>query len=192
MTSEPTDQTKRYTTAVQDCDVQNRASLVEYRAKRDEWLRWYEVRKNEPNTIQQQIFSMIFIDLAYRTLTEPRRATDPNLKIAARNSMLAHLLDQGYVASQVLAIRRLLDKRRRVISVRRLLDDIDENRHLLTREVYVCYDGLPYDPEAWRALPRTPEMNIWGIEAPGLGKYLGARFRHEAFDRLSNILPLHR
>jgi hypothetical protein len=35
-------------------------------------------------------------------------------------------------------------------------------------------------------------MKIWGIEAPGLGKYLGARFRHEAFDRLSGILPSRR
>jgi hypothetical protein len=35
-------------------------------------------------------------------------------------------------------------------------------------------------------------MKIWGIEAPGLGKYLGARFRHEAFDRLSGVLPSQR
>jgi len=192
MTTEAADQGPRYTCSVEDCDVKDRAKLVEYRAKREEWLRWYELRRDEPNSIQQQIFSMIFIDLAYRTLAEPRRNTDKNLKISARSGLLAHLLDQCYVANQILAIRKLLDKRKDVISVRHLLDDISQNRRLLTREVYVCFDGLPYDPELWQALPQSVEIKIWGIEAPGLGKYLGARVRHEAFDRLSGVLPKQR
>ncbi len=104
MTTEPTGQEPRYSSPVEDCDVKDRVKLVAYRAKRDEWLRWYEVRKDEPNSIQQQIFSMIFIDLAYRTLVKPRRATDENVKIAARSGLLAHLLDQCYVANQILAI----------------------------------------------------------------------------------------
>lgn len=192
MTTEPTGQGSRYTSSVQDCDVKDRDKLVAYRAKRDQWLQWYELAKDEPNSIQQQIFSMIFIDLAYRTLTQPRRDTDQNLKIAARSGLLAHLLDQCYVANQVLAIRRLLDRRRDVISVRHLLDDIAGNRHLLTREIYVCYDGFPYDPDSWHTLPQTVEIQIWGIEASGLRNYLGARMRHETFDRLSGVPSSHR
>jgi hypothetical protein len=160
----------RYKCHPEECDVEDRAKLVEYRAKREKWLEWYEVHKNEPNSIQQQIFSMIFIDLAYRTITEPRRTTDEKLEIAARSGLLAHLLDQCYVANQVLAIRRLLDKRRDVISVRHLLDDIYESRHLLTREIYVAYDGLPYDSN----------------------HCAGSHARHEAFDGLSGTLPSQR
>src|SRR5664280_1956024 len=188
----PTNQGPRYKSTVEECDVGDRAALVEYRAKREEWLQWYELRNDEPNSIEQQIFSMIFLDMVYRILAEPRRNTNEDFKIAARSGLLAHFLDQGYVATQILAIRRLLDKRGDVISVRRMLDDICKHRHLLTREIYVCYDGLPYDPDSWRTLPQTVLMQIWGIRAPGLGDYLGALVRHEAFDRLSGVLPSER
>jgi hypothetical protein len=56
----------------------------------------------------------------------------------------------------------------------------------------VCYDGLPFDPQTWEHLPKTPEIQIWGIDAPGLGKYLGSRYRHETFDQLSGIDPSKR
>lgn len=130
---------------------------------------------------------MIFLDIAYRILAEPRSGADPNLEISARNGLLAHFLDQCYASNQVLAIRRLMDKRSDVVSLRRLLMDIQAHRELITREIYVCYDGLPFDPESWKSLPQTPEIQIWGIEAPGLGKYLGSRHRHETFDQLSGV-----
>jgi hypothetical protein len=182
----------RYTCAVDECEAHDRAALIDYRTKRDEWLCWYELRKEEPNSIQQQLFSMMFIDMTYRIVSEPRRDPNGDPNIAARSGLLAHLLDQCYVANQVLAIRRLLDPRRDVISLRRLLDDISQNRHLLTREIYVCYNGLPYDPESWRSLPKTIEREIFGIQAPGLSKYFGSQARHEAFDRLSGIQAAHR
>jgi len=81
--------------------ARDRARLVDYRAKRDEWLRWYELREDEPHSIQQQVFSMIFLDMAYRILAEAYRTTNKDLEVAA-NGLLAHLLDQGYVATQVL------------------------------------------------------------------------------------------
>src|ERR1017187_1372010 len=56
-----------------ECDVQDRPRLIEYRAKRQEWLRWYSLHGDVPNNIQQQIFSMLFMDLAYRSITRPRQ-----------------------------------------------------------------------------------------------------------------------
>jgi hypothetical protein len=182
-----TDKKSRYMSLVENCDVGDRARLIEYRAKRDVWLRWYELDKDEPNSIQQQIFSMLFVDLAYRILVEPRRTTDEKLKIAARSGLLAHLLDQCYVANQILAIRRLLDKRNDVVSVRHLLDDIAHSRRLLTREIYVCYDGLPYDPGDWPRLPENLQAETLGIEPPGFSNFIGTRLRHESFDRLSGV-----
>ena len=76
--------------------------------------------------------------------------------------------------------------------MRRLLDDISRNRRLLTREIYVCHDGLPYDPDGWQTLPQSVEMKIWGLHASGASHYLGAHFRHETFDRLSGVLPANR
>lgn len=187
----PTNQQTRYTSRVEDCDVTDRAALIKYRAKRDEWLRWYELNEGEPNSIQQQLFAMFFIDMTYRILSEAHQDQGSS-NVPPKAPLLAHLLDQGYVATQVLSIRRLLDKRKDVVSVRRLLDDIADHRDLFTREIYVCYNGLPYDAESWQKLPQTPLIKMWKIDAPGLGNYLGSRERHKTFDSLSGIAPTNR
>src|SRR2546421_12873297 len=93
------------------------------------------------------------------------------------------------LATQVLAIRKLLDGRKDVFSLRRLLEDISDHRQLITRENYVCHDGLPYDSEAWQSQAQNVEAQIWGIEAPGLRRFLGSRVRHEMFDKVSGVLP---
>jgi hypothetical protein len=170
-----------------ECDVQNQPRLIEYRAKRQEWLRWYRLHKDVPNNIQQQIFSMLFMDLAYRSVTQPRQAGEQDANLAVRNGLLAHLLDQGYVASQVFAIRKLLDKAPDVISLRRLLNDIRNNSSLITREVYVSHNGVPYDPDSWKQLPQQVEYQIFGIQAPGLSHYLASKHRHETFDLLAGV-----
>jgi hypothetical protein len=130
---------------------------------------------------------MMFLDLAYRILAAARESTDQGSAFAAQSGLLAHFLDQGYVATQVLAIRRLLDGRKDVFSLRRLLDDMTEHRELVTRENDVCHDGLPFDSEAWQSKGQGVEVQIWGIQAPGLHKFLGSRVRHEMFDRLSGV-----
>jgi hypothetical protein len=133
---------------------------------------------------------MIFLDMEYRLLASARQSADQTF--SAQSGLLAHFLDQGYVATQVLAIRKLLDGRTDVFSLRRLLEDISDHRQLITRETYVCHDGLPYDSEAWQSQAQTVEVQIWGIEAPGLGRFLGSRVRHEMFDKLSGVLPAAR
>jgi hypothetical protein len=100
------------------CDVSDHPALVRYRKKRDEWLRSYELHPDEPNSTQQQILSMIFHDMAHRLLLEPHRKTDDESNAAPKSALLTHLLDQGYVATQILAIRKLLDKEATIISVR--------------------------------------------------------------------------
>jgi len=192
MPSEPESPEFRYKTAIDQCDVGNRKKLEAYREKRYEWLTWYELRKGEPNTIQQQLLSMMFLDLAYRILASARQSTDQGSAFAAQSGLLAHFLDQGYVATQVLAIRRLLDGRKDVFSLRRLLDDLTDHRELITRENYVCHDGLPFDSEAWQSQVQGMEVQIWGIQAPGLHNFLASRVRHEMFDRLSGVSPTAR
>jgi hypothetical protein len=160
MPNEPESPEYRYKTAADQCDVLDRKKLERYRVKRYEWLSWYELRKGDPNTIQQQLFSMMFLDVAYRILASARQSTDQGSTFAAQSGLLAHFLDQGYVATQVLAIRRLLDGRKDVFSLRRLLDDMTEHRELITRENYVCYDGLPFDSDAWQSQAQGVEVQI--------------------------------
>jgi hypothetical protein len=193
MTNEPESLEYRYKSTIDQCDVEDREALALYRDKRYEWLSWYELREGEPNTVQAQIFNMIYLDLVYRTLVVPRQKADEHLKIAAKSDVLAHFLDQSYVATQILSIRRLLDTRSDVFSLRRLLDDITKHRLLITREIYVCFDGLPYDSDAWHSLPdQGVESKIFGIDAPQFAEYRRSQARHETFDRLSAVSPTAR
>lgn len=169
----------------EQCDVSQKESLKAYRSKRERWLRWHSFTKEHPNSIQGQILGMTFLDMSYRMLAKPRVDTPQYVKIAARNGLLAHLLDQGYVATQVLSIRRLLDNAKGCVSIKRLLTEIKSSHKLLTRQNYVAYDGIPYDPDGWKSLPRTVEAAIWGVDAPEFFTYLRSGFRHQMFDKLS-------
>src|ERR1039457_5487917 len=122
---------------VDKCDVLIPAGLTEYRKKRKEWLGWYEYQEDELNNIEGQIIRMISRDIGYRVLIKPRGDTPRDVNIAARNGLLGSSLDAGYAATQVLAIRRLLEGRSDVVSLQRLLNDIKRNRNLITRETYV-------------------------------------------------------
>jgi hypothetical protein len=63
--------------------------------------------------------------------------------------LLVQALIDGHVATQVLAIRSLVDNGNSdIISLGRLVKDIRCNFHLPTRANSVCFDGLPYDYEA--------------------------------------------
>ena len=177
---------------VERCDVSSFTKLRKYRAKRAEWLGWYGFRKDEPNSIEGQIIRMTFEDMSYRMMAKPRGEIPHDLNIAARNGLLAHMLDIGYAATQILAIRRLLDKGSNVVSMQRLLTNIKANRKLISRENYVAYDGKPYEPDGWQSLPASPEIQMWGAEAPGLYGYLMSGERHKVFDKLSGVLPASR
>jgi hypothetical protein len=88
--SEPESPEFRYKTPIDQCDVVDGEALERYRAKRYEWLSWYELRKGEPNTIQQQLFSMMFLDSAYRILASARESTDGSAEFAAQSGLLAN------------------------------------------------------------------------------------------------------
>lgn len=177
----------RFKVAVSNCDVNEKQKLVRYRQKWLQWMAWYEHSDSEPNSIESQIHRMLFNDLTYRAIVSVRASVGADLPISARSATLAYLLDQGYVVSQVLAIQRLLDPSKGVISVRRLLKDVEKHRELITREVYVAGDGLPYDYNSWtQAVDKEdPEVQVWGLEAPGLVRFAVSKNLHETFDLLS-------
>lgn len=125
----------RFKVAVEQCDVAEKPNLVQYRRKWTEWMSWYGYGALEPNSIQSQIHRMLFNDLTYRATVSVRASVNANVPISARSATLAYLLDEGYVVSQVLALQRLVDNRRDVISVKRLLKDVEKHRGLITREI---------------------------------------------------------
>jgi hypothetical protein len=128
---------------IDECDVLDKTSLAQYRRSRAKWRRW--LATDEHHGIWKQIYNMLLDDLTFRTLACAAEA-DPDGVL--QNPLIARGLIQGYAATQGLPIRRLLDKTRGVISLQRLLNEIRGNLGLITREIYVAGEGLPYDPAA--------------------------------------------
>jgi AbiU2 len=182
-----------YVYSIAQCDIasERHAALQSYRDKRRLWLSWIDT--DEHHAIWTVLSSMVWTDVSFKALTHFAVSDENN---GLNNSLLAEALLNGHVATQVLAIRRLMDKGNGdVISLRRLVKDLGRNFALLTRENYVCFDGLPYDCEA--ALKRNM-MQRAGQTGPFWGERHGpnadwvSRLAHEHFDKLANVDPAKR
>lgn len=128
------------------CDVEDKERLALFRRCRERWYAW--LFGEDVHSVSQQITRIIWDDAIFRTLNEARRiaAESPERNF---NSDLLNLLDRGFVTAQVMALRRLTDPgfydpKKEVVSLVRLLKDVESNHDLLTREHYICYDGTPF------------------------------------------------
>jgi hypothetical protein len=180
-----------YAYPIAQCDVttEKRAALESYRGKRHLWLSWIDT--DEHHAIWRVLSSMVWTDVSFRVLTHFAVNDENN---GLNNSLLAEALLDGHVATQVLAIRRLMDDGNSgIISLRRLVKDLKRNFAKLTRENYVCFDGLPYDYEAvqQKEMQRAGKGIFWG-ETSGPGAHGSSRMAHEQFDKLAGIDPAKR
>jgi len=188
-----------YRYSMSECDVKDRGKLETFRAKRSEWVSW--LKSGDPHSIWPQINQILWDDVLFRTINDLRREAIEHPAVGVGfNANVLRLLDAGFVTTQATAIRRLTDKpdggrKRGVLSLRRLIKEIEENRGIITREVYVAYDGLPYDPNApWQAwiekqirdgtVARTSWLPTTGPEAWGASEIV-----HKNFDRLAGVVP---
>jgi hypothetical protein len=136
-----------YAYKLDQCDVpqDRRSELQRFRAKRAEWLSWLET--DEHHAIWSTLHSMVWADVAFKTLTGLAIDNEEN---ALNNSLVMEAMLNGHVATQVLGIRRLMDRGRGNISLRRLIIEVGSCFELFTRENYVCFDGDPYDYQTVR------------------------------------------
>lgn len=181
-----------YAYSVAQCDIaaDKRGALQSYRDKRRLWLSWIDT--DEHHAIWRVLSSMVWTDASFKILTQFAINDEDT---ALNNTLLGQALIDGHVATQVLAIRRLMDDRNSdIISLRRLVKDLRRNFHLFTRENYVCFDGLPYDHEAVlekEMLAHAGKGPFWG-QTSGPGAHGTSRIAHEQFDRLARIDPAKR
>lgn len=177
----------------EECDVLDKEGLRRFRDKRSEWISW--LRSDDPHSIWGQITNILWSDVLFRTANDLRRQAlaHPSENVGFNGAVL-RLFDAGFVATQVTAIRRLTDRQPRdptkgVISLRRLVADIRASRELVTREVYVAYDGLPYDPApvqlAWVKLVTGNPGSAGWIPTTGPSAWGTSQMAHESFDKLS-------
>jgi len=173
-------------------------SLDDYRAAHRRWLDWLD---GDPvHSINGQLSQLMWQDAVFRTFNEARKATATAGPSAAVAPILAQFLDQGYVASQVLGISKLVEysdpkqPKKGVISLRRLLDDIVANHELLTRANFIGLEGAPYDyapiqaKEIETQLEKAAEgVAVFWTGGGGDQDWSLAERMHEQFDRLSGV-----
>ncbi|NTG38803.1 hypothetical protein G6K91_31565 [Agrobacterium rhizogenes] len=183
-----------YKYPIKECDVENKVALSAFRDKRLQWNNWLE--DDPDHAIWGAVNDLVWRDTSFAAMS----------KLAFENSegplnapLLRDAITHGHFATQVLALRRLNDNGSDVISLRRLLKDVKKYWHLLTRENFVCFDGLPYDyqgvrDEAWATFWATrPEgvkaqwVDTTGPKAAGSSEYY-----HLHFDRLSGVSASNR
>lgn len=174
----------------------NTPKFKEFQAKRKEWVNWFS--GDDPHSIMQQIYRMIWNAAVYRVINECRWLA-PKLEKGGveLNGMVHVFINNCFLEAQSNAIRRLLDKetstgKRSVYSLYRLIDDIERNAYLLTRENILAAEGLEYDyhrlQEAWEQKER--ELIRAGKTSWCVPRELDAQVpadRHKQLDRLAGV-----
>jgi len=167
-------------TDICECDVKDKESLALFRLKRDEWKRCLI---DDNYSVSRQFSHLLWNDAVFRAFNEARRLSLETKKDdVGLNGPVINLMDEAFIASQVMAIRRLsdpnfFDPKKAVISLRRIIDDIGDSLHLFTRENYICFDGTAYE-----GLSHEKDGINW----------MHWDRKHKNFDRLSGVTSSHR
>ncbi len=163
-----------------ECDVGDNEALALFRIKRAEWKRCLI---NDNYSVSQQISHLLWNDTVFRTFNEARKLSlEDGTYDTGLNGPVINLMDEGFVASQVMAIRRLsdpnfYDPKKAVISLRRIIDDIGNSLNIFTRENYICFKGTKYE-----GLSHEKDGINWRHWD----------WKHKNFDRLSGISSSNR
>jgi hypothetical protein len=129
------------------------------KTKIKEWEDW--LLGDDINSIRNQIYKMMWDSAVFLSINECRRYAPKNEKGEIElNGVVHQFIDNCFFDTQAIAIRRLLDKEtkssdRSVISLYRLIHDMQENCDLLTRENVLAVHNYPYDYEQEKKLSKT-------------------------------------
>jgi hypothetical protein len=191
-----------YTYTFEQCDILDKTKGEFFRNKRLEWMEW--LNGDDPHAISHQVYSMLWDYALFCTINELRKiaSTEPEEEVGF-NGPVIRLFDVGFATTQAISIRRIIEKPNRdpkkaVISLRTILNDIKGNLELITRENYVCYDGLPYDYESVRtkwlsSIPLTEgEVHAGFLPTQGPDAWVEAERIHKNFDILAQVNPKDR
>jgi hypothetical protein len=188
-----------YKYPIDQCDISDKAKGESFRQMRMKWIEW--LHGEDPHSISQQISSILWDYALFITVNELRRiAVEEPEKDVGINGPVIHLFDAGFATIQAVAIRRLIEKPNKnpkwaIISLRRVLKEIEQNLDLMTRENYVCYDGLPYDYDSvhqkWlSSLPVTKSgVHSGSLPTNGPNAFFMSERVHKNFDILAQINP---
>lgn len=175
-----------YEYPVEQCDVPEvrRPALVEYRSFRRKVLEY--MRGPADTSVMNQVHDLAWHTAVFRTLNEARRI-EPDRAV---NGALWELTTAGYASLMTLGIRKLVDTHPKTDSVWNVIAMVDRRPELLTREKFICYDGLPYDYEVVQqryidTLDTSGGVHVSWLPTKGPDAWGMSEIMHKAFDRLA-------
>jgi hypothetical protein len=185
-----------YAQPLSKCDVLDRENLEAFRSKR---LEWYTLLDHDPeHSVWSQLAALLWEDCTFRLFNELRRLTPSEPLSALTSSLVAEAIDNNYVQTMILGVSRLTDPQpadpsKGVVSLRRVFSDVQDHRHLITREAFICYDGMRFDPStiAWPREFSGSAGPTWTQIGGPLDRSTPLRL-HNRFDRLSGTDAAHR
>ena len=108
-------------------------------------------RSTNYHSLQNQFQGVINYNILYNTLIESISENESNREAnCSHNPLLSYLLSHGFAAHQLIGIRRIIGSERDsdVISLRRLINNIESNLGSFTREYFLKTHGgtdIPFD-----------------------------------------------
>ncbi|MCK4340132.1 MAG: hypothetical protein KAY37_00220 [Phycisphaerae bacterium] len=174
---------------------------AEFNEKHEEWSK--AIGGTDRNTIIQQLYRLSWDGAVYRVINTARGlappAPDGGVQI---NPMFHNLLDDCFFMIQAVSIRKLTGKearkgKRAAYSLRSLVEDMEQNVHLLTRGNLLSLDGFPMDVEPIR---QAEQEYIRNKSCAGHGGFVippeldadRIEERHTQIDRLCGVNPSKR
>lgn len=185
----------KYEFAIEDCDIQNKETLELFREKHSEWL---YLMNDDDHAVTKQLQEVLWVLNVFISINETRRLEhEAGGNSSALNSVIAEFIDNGFVLSIASGIRKLWEqsntnRNKQIVSLLRVIDDVKKNAHLITRENYVCYDGLPYDYQAVRSNWEKRNLGqsdisgkVFRLDTSGPNAFGMSALLHKSFDRIS-------
>jgi len=135
------------------------------------------------HSVQQQIFRMMWNAAVFNLVRKARElALHDGEGEVQHNWAVSEFILTGYFETQSLGIRRLLDPRRDVVSLKRLVTDLEKAVHLLTRRNILAAAECPYDYEE---VIEGPDHH--GVSGPELAKTAFSEEMHARIDSLTGV-----
>ncbi|MFC1783586.1 hypothetical protein ACFL02_08375 [Planctomycetota bacterium] len=179
----------------------NTPEFEKFKEKRQTWIACFS--SQDRNSIIQQIYSMIWDAAVFNVINEAwkyaREAEEGEPEI---NWMAHRLIIECFLRSQAVAIRRFIDTygiegKKGVYSLFSLIEDMEQNTHLLKRQHFFPVENLSYDPEPVQESYEkyVKEQEEAGKTAYGIPAELDVSLiyeRHEQIDKLAGVDKDHR
>ena len=172
-----------YKYPLEQCSVplNRRKALEAYRTFRRDCLE--RLQGEAHASVLNQVLELTWYTAVFRTLNESRRLEAER----GVNGVMWELLVAGYANIITLGVRRLVDTHPNADSVWSVVGRIERRPELLTREFFVCHDGLPFDNEAvfeeHLKTYKAESEPIW-LDSHGPKAFATAERMHEVFDAL--------